>query len=179
MKKIFGLALVLALSVGLADASVIVKTDKGSRSYPDGSTLNINAERDMTVSFYGVKVNVKKGEKLTLKCLVENGEPVIYVVGDNIDNVNINKNDFVSSKNAAMKINAEKGEGEVLKGNFEVTNNNGDTAFLKKGSEFSVGVFSEPTVDVNKEKMNETSYMEQERAIIEKQTLSPSAPTEM
>ena len=178
MKKIFCFVLFLLFGIGVADASVVVKTDKGSRSYPDGSTLNIKAEKDMKISFYGVTVNVKKGEKVSLKCLIEDGEPVIYMSGDNIDNVAVNDNDFVSSKNAAMKVNAGSGDVEVLKGNFEVTDKKGSTAFLKKGSQFRVGVYQEPTVDVNRENMNDTESAEEERSYIEKiqETLSPSAP---
>ncbi len=171
MKKIMVLGLLLLLSFSLAEASVVVKTDKGSRSYPDGSTLNIKAEKDMKISFYGVNVNVKKGEKVTLKCLIEDGEPVIYVIGDNVDNVSINNNEFVSSKGAAMKINANDGSAEVIDGKFEATDKKGNTAFLKKGSQFKLDVYSEPTVDVNKEQSNDTEHMEAERSI-----LSPSAP---
>ena len=176
MKKIIWFSLFLVLGVGLADASVVVKTDQGSRSYPDGSTLNIKAERDMKISFYGLTAKVKKGEKVSLKCLIEDGEPVMYVVGDNVDNFNLNKNDFVSSKSAAMKVNAQTGGVEVVNGNFEVTDKKGETAFLKKGSQFKIDVYSEPEVDVNREQMNDTDSMEEERSYLEKQTLSPSAP---
>ena len=64
----------------------------------------------------------------------------------------------------------------VVNGNFEVTDKKGETAFLKKGSQFKIDVYSEPEVDVNREQMNDTDSMEEERSYLEKQTLSPSAP---
>ena len=100
-------------------------------------------------------------------CFIEND----VVIGDNVDNVSINNNDFVSSKGAAMKINANDGSAEVVDGKFEATDKKGNTAFLKKGSQFKLDVYSEPTVDVNKEQSNDTEHMEAERSI-----LSPSAP---
>lgn len=172
MKKILAVALFLMLNISLASASVVVVTDQGSKAYPDGSTLNIKAEKDMDVVFYGVKASIKKGEKVSLKCLIEDGKPMFYVSGDEIKGLTINKNVFTASSSSAMKIDVENGDVEVLKGNVNVTDKKGNTAFLKKGSIGVVDVYVEPALGIGEAQNLKTSNYIQ----AEKDVLSPSAP---
>lgn len=170
MKKILSIALFLLLNVSMVSAAIVVTTDQGKKSYPDGSTLNVKAEKDMNVLFYGVKMAVKKGENVSLKCLVEDGKPMVYVSGDEIKGIVVNNNTFFASTGAVMKVDGESGQVEVLKGNISVMDKKGNTAFLNKGSVYDVDMYPESMKDIS---VNQKDNTQEEKDTL---MLSPSAP---
>ena len=151
--------------------NVVVSTDVGSKIYPVNSILKINAEKDMNISFFNITVLIKKGENVTVKCMAEDSMPMLYILGENFKNIDVNGNKFSSENYSIIKFDAETGRVEVLKGDVEITDSKGNTAFLKKNQNYKVEIYESPILNVTEQEQKKNNYIQEERDI-----LSPSAP---
>ncbi len=172
MRKIFLIcAFFLACSSALM-AEIIVNAEGKVQKYPDGSTLNVVAAKNLIIDYYGIKIFVPKGERLSIRCSEADESNAVYCSGENFKNIKIGSDTIYSDKPVSFVI-TPNGEMTVEKGNLVVTDQKGNVAILEQGNSYKVDVALNPSdsfvpVSVTKEE----AYEQVEKDIV----LSPSAP---
>lgn len=163
----------LVVCTGSLFAEVIVNAEGKVQKYPDTSTLNVAAATDLTIEYYGVRIFIPKGEKLSVRCSDVNEENSVFCSGSKFKNIKIGNDKFSTDRNVSFVI-SQKGELTLEKGSMAVTDKNNNTAVLEKGKTYTVEVSVVPADSfIPTGKITKQSQYEQmEKDIV----LSPSSP---
>ena len=170
MFLVFSLLLVLTSTVSMA--AIIVDAEGKSQKYPDGSTLNVSAARNLYVEYYGIRVFIPKGEKLSVRCSDAQEDNNIYCTGDRFKNIKIGDSSLSTDKQTKFVIN-QTGEIKVESGNLVVKDKKDNIAILGAGNSYKVSVIA-LTEDsfISVSKTSQSNYEQ----IQKDNVLSPSAP---
>jgi hypothetical protein len=172
MKRIFLLlAFFLCCSSALM-AEIIVNAEGKVQKYPDGSTLNVVAAKNLIVDYYGINVFVPKGEKISVRCSEVDEGNAVYCSGEGFKNVKIGSDTIYSDKEVSFVV-TPNGDLTVEKGNLVITNQKGNVAILEQGNTYKVDIALNPRdsfVPVSVTKVE--AYEQAEKDSV----LSPSSP---
>ncbi len=172
LKKFLLFSLLLVLASTGSMAAIGVDAEGKTQKYPDGSTLNISAARNLFVEYYGVRVFVPKGEKLSLRCSGVEEDKNIYCSSDKFKNVKIGENTLSTDKKTRFAI-SQDGELKLEEGSLVVKDRNDNIVILEPGNVYKVPVLAlmeDSFVTVSKP--SENNYEQ----ILKDTVLSPSAP---
>jgi hypothetical protein len=172
LKKFLLFSLFLVLASTSSMASISVDAEGKAQKYPDGSTLNVSAARNLYVEYYGVKVFIPKGEKLSVRCSGVEEDKNIYCSGDKFKNIKIGDSTLSTDKPTKFSI-SQDGEIKVEDGNLVVKDKKDNVVILSAGNTYKV-----PVLALNEDsfaaisKPNESNYEQ----VLKDRVLSPSAP---
>ncbi|MCR4662402.1 MAG: hypothetical protein K5622_00760 [Endomicrobiaceae bacterium] len=172
LKKVFLFSLLLVLASTVSMAAINVDAEGKTQKYPDGSTLNVAAARNLFVEYYGVRVFVPKGEKLSLRCSAAEEDNNIFCSGNGFKNIKVGNSTLSTDKEAKFII-SQNGEVKIESGSLVVRDKNDNVAILGAGSTYTIPVAS-LTEDsfINVSKQFENNYEQ----VLKDRVLSPSAP---
>ena len=172
MKKFFLVCLLSLICYSALTAEIIVNAEGKVQKYPDGSTLNVVAAKNLIIDYYGVKIFVPKGERLSVRCSEADEGNAVYCSGDGFKNVKIGSDTIYSDKPVSFVINPN-GDLTVEKGNLVVTDQKGNVAILEQGNTYKVDVMINPDDSLVPVSVTKAEAYEQvEKDVV----LSPSSP---
>lgn len=172
LKKFLLFSLFLVLASTSSMASISVDAEGKAQKYPDGSTLNVAAARNLYVEYYGVKVFIPKGEKLSVRCSGVEEDKNIYCSGDKFKNIKIGDSTLSTDKPTKFAI-SQDGEIKVEEGNLVVKDKKDNIVILGAGNTYKV-----PVLTLNEDSFIAVSKPSQSNyeQILKDRVLSPSAP---
>lgn len=172
LKKLVVFSVFCFLGVTGAMADIVVDAEGKVQKYPDGSTLNVSAAKNIYTEYFGFKAFIPKGERISMRFSDKDENRMVYCSGNNFNNVKIGDTFFSTDKNTAFAI-SQDGNLKVEKGSLVVKDKDENVAILSQGNTYRINmevpssesfiVMSEPS---------EESYEQIQKDIV----LSPSAP---
>lgn len=171
LKKFLMFALLLGVATTTVFADIVVKAEGKAQSYPDGSTLNVSAARDIAIDYYGVRCFIPKGQKLSLRCSGADQNNVVFCSGKNFKNIKIGNSTIVTDKEVSFSV-AQDGSLNIDSGAMVVKDNKDGIAILEQGNTYKVetGLNLSDSVFPVKEDNQKYEQVQKDRV------LSPSAP---
>ncbi len=172
LKKVLLFSLFLVLTSTSSMAAINVDAEGKSQKYPDGSTLNVSAARNLYIDYYGVSVFIPKGEKLSLRCADAEEGNSVFCSGDSFKNVKIGDSILSTDKETKFVI-SQNGEIKIESGDLVIRDKNDNVAILGSGSAYTlpiVSLINDSYISVSKQ--SESSYEQVQKDRV----LSPSAP---
>lgn len=155
-------------------AEIIVSANGKSQKYPDGSTLNVSAARDINIEYYGVNCFIPKGEKVSLRCSDKEDGYKIYFLGNKFKNIKIGDSVLTTDKTVSFVVSHD-GVINIESGSLVVKDEKDNVAILEPGNTYKVGFLSSSDVEssfVQIENQSQQQYEQMQEDIV----LSPSAP---
>lgn len=165
-------AVFLFLFSTTVSADVIVDAEGKSQKYPDGSTLNIVAAKNIHIEYYGIKCFIPKGERISLRCSDKDEEHAVYFSGKEFKNIKLGDVTLTTDKVTVFVV-SQDGVLRVETGTIVIRDKKGNIAILEQGNTYKVStniISSDSFVPVNKNSQQQYEQVQQD--II----LSPSAP---
>ena len=166
-KNMILFVLFLFLFLTNANADIIVNSEGKTQQYPDGITLNVSDVKNLEFEYYGIKMFVPKGEKISARFSDEDTNYMIFCTGDSFKNIKIGNLTVYSDNPVSFSV-SQSGKLKIEKGNLTVKDEKDKVVVLGKGStyDFLVNALS---VESAKKSSKKTK-------IIKNSVLSPSAP---
>lgn len=172
LKKVLLFSLFLALASTSSMAAINVDAEGKTQKYPDGSTLNVSAARNLYVEYYGVRVFVPKGEKLSVRCSGVEEDKNIYCSGNKFKNIKIGDVTLSTDKQTKFAI-SQDGEIKLEEGSLVVKDKKDNIVILGAGNAYKVPVLAlmeDSFITVSRP--SQSNYEQ----ILKDSVLSPSAP---
>lgn len=172
LKKFLLFSLFVVLASTSSIAAIGIDAEGKTQKYPDGSTLNISAARNLFVEYYGVRVFVPKGETISLRCSGVEEDKNIYCSGEKFKNVKIGDNTLSTDKHTRFSI-SQDGEIKLEEGSLVVKDKDDNIVILEPGNVYKVPVLAlmeDSFITVSKP--SQESYEQ----VLKDAVLSPSAP---
>ena len=172
LKKFLLFSLFLLLASANSMAAIGVDAEGKTQKYPDGSTLNVSAARNLFVEYYGVRVFIPKGEKLAVRCSGIEEDKNIYCSGDKFKNIKIGSISLSTDKQTKFAI-SQDGEIKLEEGSLVVKDKDDNIVILDPGNVYKVPVLAlmeDSFITVSKP--SQSNYEQ----VLKDGVLSPSAP---
>lgn len=172
LKKIYFFTLFLFLFSTTILADIIVDAEGKSQKYPNGSTLNIVAAKNIYVEYYGIKCFIPKGERISLRCSDKDEANAIYCSGSRFQNIKIGDSTLTADRVVVFVV-SQNGTLSVESGTVVVKDGKENIVILEQGNTYRIGVNIVPSdafIKVNKQ--SQQQYEQVQKDIV----LSPSAP---
>jgi hypothetical protein len=169
LKKItISLMLFLFLFLTNVYADIIVDAEGKIQQYPDGITLNIADVKNLSFEYYGIKMFVPKGEKISIRFSDEDTNYMIFCTGDSFKNIKIGNVTVYSDKPISFSV-SQDGKLKVGKGSLTVKDEKDKVVVLGQGNIYELlgGALSVEPI-INKSKKS--------KKITRNSVMSPSAP---
>ena len=171
MKKIFLVFALFLVFVSASMAEIVVNAEGKVQKYPDGSTLNVVAAKNLIIDYYDIKIFVPKGERISIRCSEVDEGNSVYFSGEGFKNIKIGSNTISSDKPVSFVVTLN-GDLSVQKGNLVVNDQKGNVAILEQGNNYKVDTIINPSDTFLPVSVVETGEYEQ----AERDILSPSSP---
>lgn len=173
MKKCLIAFFVILLFAGISSADVLVRSESGAQKYPDGSTLNIDAVKNISIEYQNTVIFVPEGQKLSIRCAKANEDNRIFISGSDFK-IKIGSETINAKGNISFTIDSITGKLYVEKGDLEVADKDGNISFFSQGASYQLKLDINSARDgflpINLQKKSQ--YEQAEQDVI----LSPSAP---
>lgn len=153
-------------------ADIIVDAEGKSQKYPDGSTLNVAATKNIYVEYYGIKCFIPKGERISLRCSDKDEDYAVYFSGKKFKDIKVANTTLTTDKISVFVV-SQSGVLRVEAGTIVVRDKKENIAILEQGNTYKVNINIIPLdsfVPINKNSQQQYEQVQQD--II----LSPSAP---
>lgn len=172
LKKFCLLSVLFFLCSTFVLADIIVDAEGKSQKYPDGSTLNVVAAKNIYIEYYGVKCFIPKGERLSLRCSNNEESNSVYCSGNKFKNIKIGDSTLTTDKVAVFVV-SQNGVMRVETGAIVVKDNKGNIVILEQGYTYKINTEVNPTDSfIPVKKQSKQHYEQVQKDLI----LSPSAP---
>lgn len=172
LKKVLLFSLFLVLASTNSMAAISVDAEGKTQKYPDGSTLNVSAARNLYVEYYGVRVFIPKGEKLAVRCSGIEEDKNIYCSGDKFKNIKIGNISLSTDKQTKFAV-SQDGEIKLEEGSLVIKDKDDNIVILESGNIYKVPVLA--LMEDSFITVSEPSQSNYEQ-IVKDSVLSPSAP---
>ncbi len=172
LKKLVLFTLLFGLTATAAVADILINADGKSQKYPDGSTLNISAARNLTVEYYGVKCFIPKGQKISLRCSGVEENNALACSGKDFKGIKIGDATLVTDKDVSFTV-SQDGTINIASGAMVAQDKNDNIVILEKGNSYKIDTplsLSESMLPVDKGSNQQYEQVQKDRV------LSPSAP---
>lgn len=172
LKKLVLFTLLFGLTATAAVADIHINADGKSQKYPDGSTLNISAARNLTVDYYGVKCFIPKGQKISLRCSGVEENNSIFCSGKDFKGIKVGDATLVTDKEVSFTV-SQDGTINVASGAMVAKDKSDNIVILEKGNSYKIDTplsLSNSMLPVNKGSNQQYEQVQKDRV------LSPSAP---
>ena len=172
LRKILIFSMFLFLGVTSAVADIVVDAEGKIQKYPNGSTLNVSAAKNLYIEYYGVKVFVPKGEKISLRFSDKDEDNMIYGSGDKFNNIKIGDTALASESKTSFAV-SQDGDLKVEKGSLIIKDTEENVAILSQGNSYKIEMDSSSSDSfVPLSEPSQESYEQVQKDLV----LSPSAP---
>jgi hypothetical protein len=173
MKKCLSAFFAFFLFVGISSADILVRSESGAQKYPAGSTLNIDAVKNISVEYQNTVIFIPEGQKLSIRCAQANEDNRIFITGSDFK-IKIGAETVTVKGSSSFTIDSITGKLYVEKGDIEVADKDGNVGFYSQGSSYQLKLDSNVVKDgflpISLQKKSQ--YEQAEQDVI----LSPSAP---
>jgi len=174
MKKCLFTFFVFLLFVSISSADILVRSESGAQKYPDGSTLNIDAVKNISIEYQNTVIFIPEGQKLSVRCSQSDENNIIFINGTDLKDIKIGSDTINTKGPVSFTIDSVTGKLYIENGDLEIIDKDGNAAILSQGGSYQL------KLDVNSAKdgflpislQRKTQYEQAEQDII----LSPSAP---
>lgn len=172
LKKFLLFTLLFGLTVVPAMADILISADGKTQKYPDGSTLNIAAARNITVEYYGLKCFIPKGQKISLRCSGLDESNTVFCSGKNFKDIKFGESTLVTDKDVSFTI-SQDGTINIASGAMVAKDKQDNIVILEQGNSYKIDTplsLSDSMFPINKKADQQYEQVQKDRV------LSPSAP---
>lgn len=172
LKKLSFLFVISFFAVTVATADILVNAGGKVQKYPDGSTLNVAAAKTLSFKYYGVKIVVPKGQKISLRFTDKDENNVIYCSGNNFKNIKIGDSVFFADKKTSFVVSLD-GKVIVDEGSLAIKDKKDNVVVIEQSDSYTINIGKTLKDSYPKEsKPSKSSYEQIQKDVV----LSPSAP---
>ena len=172
LKKLVLLTLLFGLTATASMADILISADGKKQKYPDGSTLNIAAARNITVEYYGLKCFIPKGQKISLRCSGVEENNVVFCSGKDFKNIKFGESTLVTDKDVSFTV-SQDGTINIASGAMVAKDKKENIVILEQGNSYKLDTplsLSESMLPGDKGSNQQHEQVQKDRV------LSPSAP---
>lgn len=172
LKKLLMFSIVFSFTVTGAIADVLVNAGGKIQRYPDGSTLNVAAAKTLSLKYYGIRIVVPKGEKISFRFTDKDEGNMVYCSGNKFKNIKIGDSVFFAEKKTSFAVSLD-GKITVDEGSLAIKDSKENVVVVEQGDSYTISIGKTLKETSPKETKSSKSSYEQ---IQKDNVLSPSAP---
>lgn len=172
LKKLSFLFVISFFAVTSVTADILVNAGGKVQKYPDGSTLNVAAAKTLSFKYYGVRMLVPKGQKISLRFSDKEENYAVYCSGNSFKNIRIGDSVFFADKKTSFVVSLD-GKVIVDEGSLAIKDRKDKVVVVDHGNSYAINMGKTLKDSSPKEsKPSKSSYEQIQKDIV----LSPSAP---
>ena len=173
LKKLSFLLIIFFAALTCATADILVNAGGKVQKYPDGSTLNVAAAKTLALKYYGVRIVVPKGEKISFRFSDKEEGNVICCSGNRFKNIRIGDSVFFAEKKTSFVVSLD-GKVIVDEGSLAIKDKKDNVVVVQQGDSYTnnIGKTLKDSFPKESNKPSKSSYEQIQKDIV----LSPSAP---
>ena len=172
LKKLSFLFVISFLAVTFVNADILVNAGGKIQRYPDGSTLNVAAAKTLSLKYYGIRIVVPKGEKISLRFTDKDEGNMVYCSGNKFKNIKIGDSVFFAEKKTSFAVSLD-GKITVDEGSLAIKDAKENVVVVEQGDSYTINIGKTLKDSSPRESKPSKSSYEQ---IQKDNVLSPSAP---
>ncbi len=172
LRKLSFLLIISFIAVTCATADILVNAGGKVQKYPDGSTLNVAAAKTLAFKYYGVKLVVPKGEKISFRFSDKEEGNAVYCSGNSFKNIRVGDSVFFADKKTSFVVFPD-GKVIVDEGSLAIKDKKDKVVVVEHGGSYTINIGKTLKDSSPKEsKPSKSSYEQIQKDMV----LSPSAP---